>query len=803
MKEFFWIICILFFIAIGCTDEGTGIDTNGDTDIYTDTDTDSDTDTDTDSDTDTDTDTDSESMESVTFEESDICSYNGVVESEHDGYSGDGYVNINNASGTGIEWNVTGDGGDVTLSWRYACDSGARPATLFVNGKSIGTLSFEASGAWTTWITESVSAALVTGANRIVLTATDAAGLPDIDSLTVTGSGVAAGICPVVTECVGICREMEKLNRGVVAMDTGAGIYIGWRLFGTDPSNIGFNVYRGATKLNATPITDSTNYQDSAGTTGDKYTIVSVIGGIELTTSDPVTPWNNFYRAIPLKARPGNYFPNDAAVGDLDGDGEYEIVLKRLSSDLSNTATSFHLIEAYKLDGTLLWTIDLGPNNLYGTVEINPIVYDFDGDGRAEVALRTCEGNIDGLGKKIGDTDGDGKTDYRDTAVLNSSMWMIDGPEFLSIFDGLTGGELDRVNYIERDPLYQWGSTLLNDGQHAHRADKCMMTPAYLDGETPSLVISRGIYEKIALEAWKFRNGKLTKEWGFNSDNWPGYAGQGNHNLTVGDVDGDGKDEIVYGQMTVDDNGNGLYTTGLGHGDALHMGKMIPGRAGLQVYGVHEHAPFGSTLRDAATGEIIWRLTAGDDTGRGAAAHIDPNYPGSQMWSSASIGTYDATTQKSISDNTTPYWGNFLIWWDGDLQREILDGKYGGTSNPVVLKWNPTDKEAYVLASLYQFPFNYAATTINDTKNNPSLSGDLIGDWREEAIFPASDGTALYIYSTTDLATNRIYTLMHDSQYRTAMAWQCNMYNQPPHPSFYIGAGMTEPPTPKIVLTGH
>jgi rhamnogalacturonan endolyase len=595
-------------------------------------------------------------------------------------------------------------------------------------------------------------------------------------------------------------REMERLDRGVVAILSTSGIYIGWRLFGTDPTDISFDVYRGTTKLNSTPITDSTNYLDPDGTTLDSYTVVPSIGGVKQAATAEVKPWDAFYHAIPLTARTG-YFPNDATVGDLDGDGAYEIVVKRLATELSATTTQFNLIEAYELDGTPLWTIDLGPNNLYADMEINPIVYDFDGDGRAELALRTSEGNIDGKGNQIGDVDGDGKTDYRSSAVLNSSMWMIEGPEFLSIFDGKTGAELTRTNYIDRAPLTQWGDPGMTTSQLAHRADKCMMTPAYLDGRTPSLVISRGIYHKIVLEAWSFRNGTLSKQWTFNSDDFPGYASQGNHNLTVGDVDSDGKDEIVYGQMAVDDNGKGLYTTGLGHGDAIHMSKMIPDRAGLQVLGIHEQAPYGATLRDAATGEIIWRHTATGDTGRGCAAHIDSNYPGYQMWSVSSGGTYDATTKTLISANQVN-WGNFLIWWDADLQREILDGVGSTTPSPIISKWDSATKASTRLLSLYNYPTKYATKCINGTKSNPALSGDILGDWREEAIYPAVDGTALYIYTTTALATNRIYTLMHDSQYRTAIAWQCNMYNQPPHPSFYIGAGMSAPPTPKIVLTG-
>ncbi len=594
-------------------------------------------------------------------------------------------------------------------------------------------------------------------------------------------------------------RFMENLDRGVVAVSTGPGIYIGWRMFGTDPTDIAFNVYRNSAKLNASPITTSTNYLDTTGTTGNTYFIVPVIGGVEQAASEPVAVWDSFCHSINLASVSGSYSPNDASVGDLDGDGQYEIVIKRLSTDISQTSTTFHLIEAYRLDGTFLWRLNLGPNNLYAPEEINPMVYDFDSDGRAEVVLRTCEGNVDGIGVSIGDTDSDGKTDYRDSVATPGGGWyMTEGPEFLSIFDGLTGEEIARTDYIERDPLSQWGLPGMTTGQYAHRADKCMMTPAYLDGQRPSLVICRGIYHRIKMEAWNFRDGSLSNVWSFDTDNWPGYAGQGNHNLTVGDVDNDGKDEIVYASMCVDDNGSGLYTTGLGHGDALHMSDMIPDRPGLEVVAVHESGDNGTTLRDAGTGEILWQKTAIGDTGRGCAAHIDSRYPGYQMWSVASGGTYNATDKSLISANL-PNWGNFLLWWDGDLQREILDD-ISGHNNPYLDKWYGDG--AGRLLSIYNVPTQYGTSSNNGTKGNPCLSGDILGDWREEMIYRSSDNTQLRIFTTTDVTNYRFYTLMHDSQYRTAIAWQCNMYNQPPHPSFYIGAGMSDPPVPDIILVG-
>ena len=606
-------------------------------------------------------------------------------------------------------------------------------------------------------------------------------------------------------------REMENLGRGVIATYNGgypsSSVFIAWRMLGTEPNDVGYNVYRGNTKLNSSPITSSCNYLDNGGTANSTYSVAAVINGIEQDRSDPVKTWTGSYlgsgrfmgcQEIPLTPRTG-YEANDAAIGDLDGDGEYELILKRLSTTLTDETTAFHFLEAYEMDGTLLWSINMGPNELFAPLEINPIVYDFDGDGRAEVVVRTTEGVTDALGNTIGDTDNDGVTDYRYSGVQNGGWrFMSEGPEFLSVFDGLTGKEIARAPYIERDPISQWGLPGQTLGQYAHRADKCMLTPAYLNGETPSIVITRGIYEKIALEAWDYRNGTLTQLWHFDTDmsGYGDYAQQGNHNLTVGDCDGDGFDEIVYGQMTIDHDGSGLYTTKRGHGDAIHMGKMIPNREGLQIYGVHEHPPYGADLRDAATGEAIWEHTADGDTGRGCAAHIDADHPGYQMWDVGITGTYDCSTQTKISDNAIN-WGNFLIWWDGDLQREILDGV---SESPIINKWNSSGNYGERLVSLYNYPSSYSTTTINSTKANPCISGDLFGDWREEAIFPASDHSSLYIYSTATMTSHRIYTLMHDSMYRTAIAWQCNQYNQPPHPSFYIGAGMSTPPTPDIKL---
>ncbi len=591
-------------------------------------------------------------------------------------------------------------------------------------------------------------------------------------------------------------RKMEKLDRGLIAARSGTANYIGWRLFGTDPADIGFNVYRGTTKLNAAPITGSTNYLDTAGNVADVYSIRPVISGAEQSASKTVpVQADSFttgaFSTISLQQVPGDtdgsYQANDAAVGDLDGDGAYEIIIKRLAS-FSKDSVEHPVIEAYKLDGTFLWRINLGPNYLEGGhVDINPIVYDFDSDGFAEVAMRTCEGMTDGTGVTTGDTNGDGITDYRS---FGGSDYIDAGPEFLSIFDGRTGAERARTDYIPRVALSQWGDN------YGHRADKFHMVVAYLDGHKPSLVICRGIYGLTKMEGFNYRNGQLQKLWHFTSEENPGYDGQGNHNLTVGDVDSDGKDEIVYGGMCVDQDGTGLYTTGLGHGDAIHMSDMDPARPGLEVWRCVETAATGARLTDAATGESIVDHPNTGDTGRCCAAHIDARYPGYQIWSYAIDGTFNADgTQLSTirCDNQ-----NFLLWWDADLQRELLDAVGSAGVNPILNKWNGSGVTR--LLSLYNIPTAYSSASNNDSKGNPCLSGDLLGDWREEIILRSSDNTKLRIFTTTTLASNRIYTLLHDPQYRLAIAWQCCGYNQPPHPGFYIGAGMSDPPTPNIEL---
>ncbi|MDQ0722959.1 rhamnogalacturonan endolyase [Paenibacillus sp. W4I10] len=590
-----------------------------------------------------------------------------------------------------------------------------------------------------------------------------------------------------VTHAAG-ARQMEYLDRGVVAVKTGTGVFVSWRLLGMEGSNVSFNVYRDGTKVNATPITNSTNLQDASGTSSSKYTVRAVVSGTEQAASAAASVWGNNYLSVPLNVPAGGttpdgvaytYSANDASAGDLDGDGEYELIVKWDPSNSKDNSQSGYtgevFIDAYKLNGTRLWRISLGKNIRAGAHYTQFMVYDLDGDGKAEVAMKTADGTKDGTGVIIGDA----SKDYR-----NSSGYVLSGPEFLTVFNGQTGKALSTVNYEPaRGNVSDWGDN------YGNRVDRFLAAIAYLDGERPSLVMARGYYTRSVLVAYNWRNGQLTKQWTFDSNTSgnSGYAGQGNHNLSVADVDGDGKDEIVYGAMAVDDNGKGLYTTGLHHGDAMHLSDLDPDRPGLEVFQVHETpSNAGVEFRDAGTGQLIWGVKTTKDIGRGMAADIDPRYKGAEVWADGSL--YTAKGQKL--GTTLPSSTNFGIWWDGDLLRELLDS-------------NRIDKWNYANSTTVNLLTASGVSSNNGTKSTPNLQADLFGDWREEVVWRANDSSALRIYTTTAVTDKRIYTLMHDPVYRLGVAWQNVAYNQPPHTGFYLGEGMNPPPVPNIRYAGR
>ena len=586
-------------------------------------------------------------------------------------------------------------------------------------------------------------------------------------------------------------RRLEKLDRGVVAVRTSASaVYVGWRVFGTDAATTAFNVYRGATRLNATPVTGATNLTDNVAT-NETYTVRPVLNGVEQAASAPVGVWGQQYLSIPIQAPAGGttpsgeaytYVANDCSVGDVDGDGQYEIMLKWDPTNAKDNSQSGYTgnvyLDAYKMDGQRLWRIDLGRNIRAGAHYTQFMVYDLDSDGKAEVACKTADGTVDGRGTVIGSA----TADYR-----TSAGYVLTGPEFLTVFNGRTGAAMATTAYLPaRGTVASWGDN------YGNRVDRFISTVAYLDGVRPSLIMGRGYYTRLVRVAWDWRNGQLTNRWTFDSNNAGNgaWAGQGNHQLTVGDVDGDGKDEVCNGASAIDDNGTGLYAPGLGHGDALHMSDLDPSRPGQEVWQCHEdpgsYGPYGLEFRDARTGQPLWGVPATGDVGRALTADIDPRYPGNECWGSAG-NLYTCTGQQI---GTTKPSVNFAIWWDGDLSREILDG---ATLN----KWNYLNGTSDRLFTIYN---SGAATPNNGTKNTPGVTADLLGDWREEIIYRNSTSTALLLFTTTIPTTTRLYTLMHDSQYRLAVAHQNSAYNQPPHPSFFLGTGMAPAPVPNIVL---
>jgi rhamnogalacturonan endolyase len=594
-------------------------------------------------------------------------------------------------------------------------------------------------------------------------------------------------------------RQMESLDRGVIAVHkTIDSVYVGWRMLGTEPDDIAFNIYRQsgndkAVRLNKTPIKESTNYEDGNANfkADNSYFVKAVLKGKEqeksksfiLKADAPVQQYIN----IPLRT-PAGYSANDVSVGDLDGDGEYELILHQTGRSIDTPSTGISgipIFQAYKLDGTFLWEISLGKNIREGAHYTQFMVIDLDGDGISEFACKTADGTIDGIGKVIGDS----TKDYRNLNKASGAFYgkVLDGPEFFTVFSGSTGEALATANYIpDRYPLNGWNGHGGNGGSDStgNRVDRFLACVAYLDGVHPSVIMCRGYYGRSVLAAWDWRDGKLTSRWVFDSkDGENPYSGQGNHNISVADVDADGKDEIIYGSMVVDDNGKGLFSTGFRHGDAIHVGMLVAGRPGLQVFGVHEieentTGP-GAAVYDAKTGEVLYKGSINKDVGRGVAGDIDPSNPGAEMWFSGSDGLLNMKGDR-IGD--APPSTNFLIWWDGDLTRELLDG-------------NHVDK--YKAGRIFTAE---GCTSNNGSKSTPALSADLFGDWREELILRTTDNKNLRIYTTTIPTKYRFYTLMHDPQYRLAIATQNVAYNQPPNTSFFLGTDMKKSPKPNIVL---
>ncbi len=613
--------------------------------------------------------------------------------------------------------------------------------------------------------------------------------------------------------------NIEHLDRGVVAIPQKGKVILSWRTLTSDRVGEPYDVYRNGQKLNKSPLkkggtffideqplSGGAVYEVRGGGRKGKYVLAADAPEDYLPVklqkpADGVTPDGRSY----------SYTANDASVADVDGDGAYEIILKWDPTNAHDNAhdgfTGPTLFDCYRLDGTLLWRIDMGINIRSGAHYVPFIIYDLDGDGCAEFIVRTADGTRDSKGRVIGDSladyryrpqpDAQNPTPEKEWGKYNRQERpmtgrILAGPEFISVFNGLTGEVMDSKPYIpERGNLMDWGDS------YANRSDRMLAGVGYLDGRHASAIFCRGYYTRTVIAAWDWDGHELRQHWVFDTDKpeWASYAGQGNHNLRVADVDGDGCDEITYGSMAVDHDGRGLYNTGMGHGDAIHLMAFDPRSTRLQVWDCHENRRDGSELRDAATGKVIFQVPSKSDVGRCMAADIDPTNPGLEMWSSDSHGIRnikgeviysaqdpdDPQHQQHLILNGRHLSVNFGIWWDGDLLRELLDRE-------TVSKYDWTN---HAIIDVVRFPgvvFN------NGTKSNPCLSADILGDWREEVIARTPDSSELRIFVSPIPTDYRINCLMQDIPYRLSVAAQNVGYNQPSEPGFYLGPDNTVNP---------
>lgn len=627
--------------------------------------------------------------------------------------------------------------------------------------------------------------------------------------------------------------KREQLDRGVVALRDGDKVVVSWRTLKTDHAGEAFDVYRNGKKLNRQPLTKGgTLFTDEHPLTTDATYEVrggGRNGSFTLRASAP-----KGYLAVKLQ-KPADgvtpdgqaytYYANDASVADVDGDGQYEIIMKWDPSNAHDNAhdgfTGPTLFDCYKImpqtnrdENSLLWRINMGINIRSGAHYVPFIVYDLDGDGRAELIVRTADGTCDAKGRVIGDStadyrhrapaDAQSPTPEKEWAKYNKSGRpktgrILSGPEYITVFNGLTGEAMDTKPYIpERGDLSDWGD------DYANRSDRMLAAVAYLDGVHASALFCRGYYTRTVIAAWDWDGQELKQHWVFDT-NEPGtgkdgkphstYAGQGNHNLRVADVDGDGCDEITYGSMCIDHDGQGLYNTGMGHGDAIHLMAFDPQSTELQVWDCHENRRDGSDFRNARTGEVIFQIPSTNDVGRAMAADIDPTNPGVEMWSADSHGirTIKGDVLNDAKDPNDPQHGNHLrlggrrlsinfgIWWDGDLLRELLD-------HETVSKYDWEQQSVKDIIRFEGIRFN------NGTKSNPCLAADILGDWREEVIARTPDSSELRIFVSTIPTDYRVDCLMEDIPYRLSTAAQNVGYNQPSEPSFYLGPDPTVNP---------
>ena len=575
---------------------------------------------------------------------------------------------------------------------------------------------------------------------------------------------------------------VENLDRGISAISPGSGMMVSWRFLADDSDNSIFKLYRNNALIYTSNAGNATCYLDKDGKSTDTYKVETVESATVVSSDTCAMQSGSNYLEVKLdvpKAQTSGitYSPNDCTVGDVDGDGQYELFVKWDPSNSKDNSqkgkTDKVFIDCYKIDGTKLWRIDLGVNIRAGAHYTQMLVADYDLDGLAEMVCKTADGTVDGVGNVIGDS----SKDYR-----NSNGYILSGPEYYTLFEGSTGKALDTVDYNPgRGTVSKWGDS------YGNRVDRFLGAVAYLDGVKPSAVTVRGYYTRMTACAYDVVNKKLVQKWYFDTGNdktKPGY-GDGNHNCMPADVDNDGKQEIVLGATCLDDDGSVLWCLNTGHGDAMHLGDLLPDRNGLELWICHEDKPYGVSLVDASNGKTIFHKDGDADTGRCCAANVWAGNDGAEFWGLGN-DVFDGSGN-TLSCRRPAV--NFLSYWDGDLEREILDGY---TDKPATISKMKNDGTLTTILS------TDGAYTCNTTKGTPCLSADIFGDWREELIVRASDSKSLRIYCTPYETDYRITTLMHDPQYRNQVAGQNISYNQPPHTSFYLASNYKLPERPNV-----